>query len=272
MPASDAPTALVVCSHFPFPVTSGGRKRTVRLLEAMERAGARPHIVTHDDIVRGQTEVRERGWSYELVPLPRGTPTNRLRQHARGEASPHSEAMAERLRTRVPHAAFVQFEEIQSVQYVHQIRKERPTIVSLYNVDSAVLWDAARANGTGRRAWRSLYHAKRMELSERRAIRRADAVLAVSEHDRGRFAQWGAGRPLLVRNGVDSELFGLPETIAPRQRVLFFGHFGWKPNLDGLLRYLNGAWPRVASALPHAQMRIAGLGSTQAVREAVEAH
>jgi glycosyltransferase involved in cell wall biosynthesis len=111
-----------------------------------------------------------------------------------------------------------------------------------------------------------------MELSERRAIRRADAVLAVSEHDRGRFAQWGAGRPLLVRNGVDSELFGLPETIAPRQRVLFFGHFGWKPNLDGLLRYLNGAWPRVASALPHAQMRIAGLGSTQAVREAVEAH
>jgi polysaccharide biosynthesis protein PslH len=272
MPPLDARTALVVCSHFPFPVTSGGRKRTVRLLEAMERAGARPHIVTHDNIVEGQAEVGERGWSSELVPPPRATPANRLRGHIRSEAAPHSEAMARRLRTLAPHAAFTQLEEVQSIQYVHATPKEHPTVVSLYNVDSEVLRDAARVDGVGLGTWRWLYRAKRMEVTERRAVRRAHAVLAVSQHDRDEFARRGAGRALLVPNGVDEDLFGITEQIPAGRRVLFFGQFGWGPNLDGLLRYLNEAWPRVAAALPNARLWIAGPGPTQAVREAAAAH
>jgi glycosyltransferase involved in cell wall biosynthesis len=273
MPES-SPTAVVVCSHFPFPITSGGRKRTVRLLEAMERAGVRPHIVTHDKIVEGQAEARARGWNFDLVPLPVGTLGNRLRQHARSEASPHSTAMAKRLRGLAASAAFVQFEEIASAQYVHAAPSGVRTVISLYNVDSAVLRDAARLDehGTGRKSWRALYRAKRMELTERRAVRRADAVLAVSDHDRLQFERWGARNPMLVANGVDPELFGVPERVPDGERVLFFGQFGWAPNLAGLLRYLDEAWPLVAAQRPRAELRIAGPGSMEAVREAAARH
>jgi glycosyltransferase involved in cell wall biosynthesis len=269
-----SPTAVVVCSHFPFPITSGGRKRTVRLLETMERAGVRPHIVTHDRIIEGHAEARERGWEFDLVPLPVGTVGNRLRQHARSEAAPHSSAMARHLRGLAGRAAFVQLEEIASAQYVHAAPPGVPTVISLYNVDSAVLRDAARLDEhtSGRRSWRALYRAKRMELTERRAVRRADAVLAVSDHDRRQFERWGARNPMLVANGVDPELFDLPEQVAEDERVLFFGQFGWTPNLDGLLRYLDEAWPLVAAQRPRARLRIAGPGSTEAVREAAAGH
>jgi glycosyltransferase involved in cell wall biosynthesis len=186
--------------------------------------------------------------------------------------APHSTAIAQRLRVLAPRVAFMQFEEIAVIQYVHVASRECPTVLSLYNVDSAVLRDASRANREGRATWRARYHAKRMNLTERRAVRRADAVLAVSDHDRRQFAQWGARRSLLVGNGVDDELFGVPERLSSGERVLFFGQFEWVPNLAGLRRYLDEAWPRVAAARPKAQLRIAGPGSTDAVREAAASH
>ena len=36
---------MVVCPIVPHPPQSGGQKRTLRLLETMERAGLRPHVV-----------------------------------------------------------------------------------------------------------------------------------------------------------------------------------------------------------------------------------
>ncbi|MEN3284670.1 MAG: polysaccharide biosynthesis protein PslH [Solirubrobacteraceae bacterium] len=266
-----APRAVVVCAHAPFPVISGGRKRTVRLLEAMQRAGAIPHIVTHDQIPEAEPEARERGWGYEVIPPPVGTLRNRFRQHVRSEAAPHSAAMADRLRELAADAAFMQFEEIGSAQYVHAVPSDTSTIVSLYNVDSAVFRDAARLEGGEAQAWRSLYRVKRMERTERHAARRANAVLAVSDHDRAQFAKWRARQALLVPNGVDRELFGIPAGVPPGERVLFFGQFGWRPNVAGLLRYLTEAWPRVAAARPHAELRIAGPSAKQAVREAASA-
>src|SRR5512132_2137269 len=110
--------------------------------------------------------------------------------------------MARRVRQLASSAAFVEFEEIPTAQYVHATPSGVPTIVSLYNVDSASHRDTARM--TGRKPWRELYRAKRTEGTERRAVRRADAVLAVSDHDRRQFEHWGARQSILVPNGVDA--------------------------------------------------------------------
>jgi glycosyltransferase involved in cell wall biosynthesis len=265
------PIAVVVCSHSPFPITSGGRKRTVRLLEAIQRAGATPHLLTHDAVPGSEAEARNRGWGYDVIPPPTDTVRSRLRQHARGEAARHSRRMTRRLQELLVDAAFVQFEEINAAQYVHAVPPGIPTVVSLYNVDSGVGRQALRLKPSGTRAWRALYRVKRMELTERRAARRATAVLAVSERDREQFAEWGARRALLVPNGVDEDLFGIPAQVPPGERVLFFGQFGWEPNVAGLMRYLNEAWPHVASARPHAELRIAGPGSEEAVGELASA-
>jgi glycosyltransferase involved in cell wall biosynthesis len=264
--------AVVVCSHFPLPITSGGRKRTARLLEAMQRAGVRPHLLTHDAVAPDVPEARARDWTYEVIPTPPSMLGNRVRQHLRSEAVPHSAAMAQRLDELAPESAFIQLEEISSAQYVHAIAPEVPTVLSLYNVDSAVLRGGARLYRSGSTKWRTLYRAKRMERAEKRAVRQAEAVLAVSDHDGGRFAAWGARRPLLVANGVDDDLFDVPDRLPPEERVLFFGEFGWEPNRAGLQRYVDEAWPRVAEARPDAELRIAGPGSDKAASALAAGH
>src|SRR5436853_500506 len=59
---------LVVCPVLPFPPIDGGRKRTLRLLEAAAAAGFIPHILTTDgEDPTLVAALRERGWAVEAV-------------------------------------------------------------------------------------------------------------------------------------------------------------------------------------------------------------
>jgi len=106
-------TALVVAADVPFPVVSGGRKRMVRLLEAMERAGATPHLLVANGSAGGpdDPELARRGWSAESFPRDRGVRA-RLEMHARGWSAPPSPALERRLGELLDSASFVQLEEV----------------------------------------------------------------------------------------------------------------------------------------------------------------
>jgi glycosyltransferase involved in cell wall biosynthesis len=245
--------------YSPFPTDSGGRKRIVRLAEAMERAGAVPHVLTLHPGPEGAAEARERGWGYESFAPPAPTPANRARQHALAEVVPPAPGVRARIRELAPGSAFVQVEEIYAAQYVHAVRGA-PVAVSLHNVDSALF-----ASGLERRALRRRYQAARMARAERRAVRRADATLCVSEADRDHFARAGARAPLLVPNGVDEDLFAVPEAVPGNERVLFFGTVCWRPNAEGLRRFVAEAWPAVRARRPGATLRVAGPRSLERV-------
>lgn len=239
------PHALVVSPLLPYPPWSGGQKRTLRLLEAMERAGVRPHLLTADDAPPEHVAVlRERGWEVELTPF---TPRlrDRVAQHLARRPSPYLAPVAERL-TPPPPPAFIQLEHTISAYYRDR-RPGTPVVLSLHNLDSEV----ARAGVRGR------YHARAVAAQERRAFPAVDRVLCVSQHDASAVAALG-GRPLVVPNGVDAELFAIPEQPARQELVVAFGHFGYWPNRDGLMRFLREGWPRTLAARPEARLAIAG--------------
>jgi glycosyltransferase involved in cell wall biosynthesis len=228
----------------------------------MERAGATPHVVTLHPAAQGAAEAGERGWGYETFAPPEPTLWGRARQHALGEVTPSSARARARVRELAGDSAFVQVEEIYALQYVHEATGLARTAVSLHNVDSTLF-----ASGLDRRELRRRYHAARMGRAERRAVRRADEVLCVSEADRDHFAALGARRPLLVPNGVDDEMFAVPEAVPPADRVLFFGTLSWRPNAEGLRRFVAEAWPRVRARRPGATLRIAGPRSRERVAD-----
>src|ERR1700744_6261920 len=76
--------AVIVTSVMPHPPVSGGHKRTLRLVEAIARSGAIPHLVTVDSGQPGAAdELRARGWHVD-VPVE-APPTLRPRRgRARG--------------------------------------------------------------------------------------------------------------------------------------------------------------------------------------------
>jgi polysaccharide biosynthesis protein PslH len=254
--------AVVVCPVLPYPPVGGGHKRTLRLIEAIARAGGVPRLLTADgaDAEAAET-LRERGWGVESLAEPAQTPAARLRQHVQRRPSPYLRTLAGRLRELAPGAAFVQFEHTQSAYYWDAV-VGTPSVLSLHNVDSAMLATVARGRRPLTPGWaRAVNRSLAMRSLERRAIPRADAVLCVSGHDRRHF-QRGARLVLEVANGVDDELFAVPAELPATEDVLFFGQFDYPPNELGVLRFLREGWPRLAALRPRARLLLAGKGMT----------
>ena len=253
------PAGLMVCSYSPVPETSGGRKRSARLAAAMARAGLEPHILPlgDDPDEAARAEMRERGWVvHDRVGGGRSSAPERLRQHARRLPRPHWPAVTARVRELAADAAVVQFEDIWAVQHALDARDAAPVVVSLYNVESLARAGGAEAGGT-RERWRLAS----IGSVERRAVRRADLTVCVSEADEAHFRALGARNPLLIPNGVDERLFGLPAGPGEDGRLLFFGQLAYGPNSEGIERFLRRGWPHVREQEPDAVLRIAGPGA-----------
>jgi hypothetical protein len=260
--------ALVVFEYLGLPPKAGGQKRALRLLEAMERAGAVPHILSRYATSQALAEAAARGWAAEAFPRATSAPTRRIGQYLRKEPEPANPALRRRLQALAPAAAFVQFEEIEPAQHIRGVPPGTRTAVSLYNVDSRVrLALAGSRPALSAPGLRLRWRGHRMAAVERRAARRAHALLCVSEADREHFAALGANA-VLVPNGVDDELFAVSGQPPSSPRVLFFGAFDWEPNLEGIVRFLGEGWPRVVAARPAARLRLVGPGRIDAVRAA----
>jgi glycosyltransferase involved in cell wall biosynthesis len=263
--------AVVICPVVPFPPLGGGHKRTLRLLEAIARAGAVPHLLTDDPrSPDGVEALRERGWGVDVVPRSRPTLRSRSVQHLRRLPSPYLEPVAGRLRALVAEGcAFVQAEHTQSAYYGAAIKPAR-WVLSLQNVDSELLRSVATNERPLTLAWArawNRWHSTR--AVESRSLGGADVVLCVSEADREWIAS-RAGRVLLVPNGVDDDLFEVGDRLPDTDDVLFFGQLDYAPNEHGLERFLREAWPAVTAARPAARLRIAGSGMSSSLSALVD--
>jgi glycosyltransferase involved in cell wall biosynthesis len=250
--------AVVISPLLPEPPVTGGQKRTLRLLEAIERAGLHPRILspdTSDD--EAARRLRARGWTVETVPEPEPGAIDRLRQHVQRRPSPYLASLALRFQTLSADAALVQYEHTQSAYY--RAPPTAATVLSLHNIDSAAAASGAeRLKGL---AWlREANRAAELKAVEQRVFGRADRVLCVSEDDASVVRSLG-GRAVLAPNGVDDEFFTV-EGAGDEDRALFFGAFGYGPNRRGLERFLAEGWPRVRELRPNARLAIAGSGPT----------
>lgn len=255
---------LAVCPVLPFPPVDGGRKRTLRLLEAAAADGLVPHVIT--TFVEGGPEhvaaLRDRGWTVEVLPPAPTSIAARARQHARRRPTPLNPAISARLHelASAP-GTLVQIEHTQSAYYGRALRG-RPWILSLHNVDSELQRRIAMTERPGTLAWlRAWNQWQATRTVERREVGRAPAVLCVSERDRDILAAASGARIVVAPNGVDDDLFATPPA-GPGATALFFGRLDYPPNHHGLSRFLREGWPEVVAALPAARFRIVGSGAS----------
>jgi glycosyltransferase involved in cell wall biosynthesis len=250
--------ALVVSPILPEPPVTGGQKRTLRLLEAIERAGLHPRILSadHGDDASLQL-LRGRGWTVEVVREPEPGLIDRVRQHVQRRPSPYLGSLAVRFEVLAKDAALVQYEHTQSAYY--RAPRTAAKVLSLHNIDSRAA--ASSADHLKGIDWlREANRAAELRTVEKRAIPRADRVLCVSEADAA-VVRAAGGRAVLAPNGVDDEFFAV-DAPGDEDRVLFFGHFGYEANRRGVQRFLEHGWPQVRQARPHARLAIVGGGPT----------
>ena len=117
-----------------------------------------------------------------------------------------------------------------------------------YEVAKRRLWKAA--------SWREW---KRMDAAERRYLKAADHVLAVSGKDRDHFSTFIDPRRIsVIPTGVDIDYFSPQPGIETAHSLVFTGSMDWLPNEDAMFYFVEEILPFIRQGCPNVSLEIVG--------------
>lgn len=134
-----------------------------------------------------------------------------------------------------------------------------PKVIFTHNVE-ALIWkrhyEVARNPLWKLLSWREW---KAMARAEKRYLRQADRVLAVSQTDADFFAQeLPAEKLTVIPTGVDTEFFHPTAAEEEPNSLVFTGSMDWMPNEDGIFYFAEEILPRIFNELPNARLSVVG--------------
>ena len=132
-------------------------------------------------------------------------------------------------------------------------------LVMAHNVES-VIWQ--RYHQTERNALKRWYVGRQWHKYvrfERQALGGAELTVAVSELDAQRFRDdFGVADVGVVDNGVDTAYFRPSDATREPATMLFLGSLEWRPNLDGVVQFVERVLPIVRREEPDARLLLVG--------------
>lgn len=272
------PTLLFVSTMFLWPVDTGARIRTTQILRGLR--GGRFETTLATPATTGQLSQ----WGREVAQLadhchhwpvaPRGPAfaIARLRHlpaplpvPVMTDRSIAGSRLVRELLARKPDVVVVDFPHAMVLMPAE--RTGTPEVLFTHNVEAEIF---ARHRDVARDPIRRLIwenQRRKMAAYEQAVLRRADAVIAVSERDASAFrAEYGVGQAAVIPTGVDLEFFGYrPPAATPN--VVFTGSMDWMANIDGIEFLLREVWPIVLRSVPEAHMTVVGRNPPPALIE-----
>jgi glycosyltransferase involved in cell wall biosynthesis len=270
---------LVVDEELPFPLNNGKRIRTFNLLKYL----ASVHNITflchrngnREELNQGIERFRQVGIKTEFLerraPMPSLLlPKSRLILQLGINLFSIQPYVVQRnisreLRSRVAEIAgqrSVDLVHFEWTPYAASMTKNvcKPWVTHAHNVES-LIWKryVQHEKNIFKRAFvRSQW--KKMIRFERKVFKSSTSVIFVSETDSDiARIEFDCQRRAVVDNGVDVHDFPFTApTFRDPNRILFLGSLDWRPNVDGLLFFLDEVWPQIQCKRPSILLDIVG--------------
>jgi glycosyltransferase involved in cell wall biosynthesis len=257
-PRFERPRLLFAARRPPFPLVTGARIRTHRLLTALAQSFDTTFVTFEHDARSADghvpaDELRQQLPGIDTVIVPGCGPGKRLRQLAsvarRGSweyGRYDRQAMREMLERLVHDVQpdLVHFDDLGVAQF-GPLRSEQGTVnvYSAHNVEYRILVATVENAHTLRRQFARLERRK-VETLERRVWRMMNCCLACSEHDAAEMRAGGA-TVILCPNGADpvTPLAAPTRGEAEPLRLLFVGAVDYRPNQLGLEWFITEVLP-----------------------------
>ncbi len=269
---------LWILPYSPWPATSGGKTRQFHLLRSLAARGHRITLLLHDKhpVSLSDRQVLE-AFVEQLIILPR-RPLRSLKTLAAALFAPYPllasvNGLSGELRDTFNGLLgeqwdVVQIEHSYSFQPYEEAlaRKSQPFVLTEHNVESAL--GAATYDRLPRWSLPFIrYDQWRYTRWERRVMRQATQVVAVTQSD-AHILEKIAGKPVpVVVNGVDCDHFAAAHPAPSTCRVLFLGNYEYAPNVDAIEWALDEILPKVWARCPEARMSVCGFGMPGSWRE-----
>ena len=252
---------LWILPYSPWPATSGGKTRQFHLLRSLAARGHRITLLLHDKhpVSLADRQVLE-AFVEQLIILPR-RPLRSLKTLVAGLFAPYPllasvNGLSAGLQDTFTgllgeHWDVVQIEHSYSFQPYEDAlaRKSQPFVLTEHNVESAL--GAATYDRLPRWSLPFIrYDQWRYTRWERRVMRQATQVVAVTQGD-AHILEMIAGKPVpVVVNGVDCDHFAAAHPDPSTRRVLFLGNYEYAPNVDAIEWALAQQFAVIACDLP----------------------
>lgn len=264
------PSLLAVTSEAPWPLHSGGHLRTYHLLRtlaetfdirlvtptcgrdeqgrlALEQAGVRPRFVS----VPPRTVVRE-SLKVGRAALSRQPYVMFARHRHRAVEL----KLREEIERRPPDVLYL--DHLDSLVYADG-HGSLPLVIDMHNVYSRLASRAADEAGTVIQRRYLKREGALIARMERRAVRLAHTILAVSDEEAAYFSALGAERVVTVPNGVDCDAYSGHAGPRPGPpTILYVGSLSWPPNVSAARFLAVDVLPVVRRRLPDARVVIVG--------------
>jgi glycosyltransferase involved in cell wall biosynthesis len=276
---SGRPRLLFVSPRFLFPTDSGGKIRTAQVLRGMRGgrfevtlvAPAPPSAGTRFAAELDAVCDRFGGWpdrrgSRWFSLMRAASLLSRLPVSVATDQSNEAQALVTAELSRQPDV--IVFDFVHAAVLAPPATGNAVSILFTHNVEAEIYErHALAARGWYRRAlWKD--QSRKMRRFEREALRRFDAVVAVSERDAKYFREHlGARTVHVIPTGVDLDYYGYAPS-ADADRIVFTGSMDWAANVDAIAFFMDEVWPLIVAAVPTASMTVVGKDPPQRLVEA----
>lgn len=160
----------------------------------------------------------------------------------------------------------VHLESLFMTPYIGTIRRyaRRAKIILRSHNLEYIIWDRI-ATGTRNPAKRAYlkYLSKKLKSYELGMLNEVDGIAAISAGDAEKYASLGCPRPVITLPfGIDLDNYevSLTQTDHTPLRLFHVGAMDWRPNLEGILWFIERIWPNIRSATEDAELHLAGRG------------
>jgi glycosyltransferase involved in cell wall biosynthesis len=112
---------------------------------------------------------------------------------------------------------------------------------------------------------------RKMFHHEKQASARFDAIIAVSENDKQLMEKWyGARHVYVIPTGVETDYYFPRPDIPEKNQIVFVGAMDWLPNYDAMLFFLEDIYPLLQKEAPEVSTIIVGRNPPPKLRRLVQ--
>jgi glycosyltransferase involved in cell wall biosynthesis len=154
----------------------------------------------------------------------------------------------------------VHLESLFMTPYIATIRRfsKAKVVLRSHNLEY-IIWERV-AQGTKNPAKRAYlkYLSKKLKDYELDVITQMDGIASISKEDAENYRSLGLKKPLVnIPFGIDLEKYQSLDK-EPEAALFHLGAMDWRPNIEGVLWFLDEVWPKVHHAHPKLKFYLAG--------------
>jgi glycosyltransferase involved in cell wall biosynthesis len=149
--------------------------------------------------------------------------------------------------------------------------KSVPKILFQHNVESVIVERYFReaTNPILRLFWWTQY--KKMFYQEKKLSKTFDKIIAVSELDKKNMEDWyDLENVQSIPTGVDVDFFNMTDGLNEKNQIVFVGSMDWLPNEDAMIYFISGIFPAIKKGCDNVFLLIVGRNPSSRIQRLIE--